>query len=230
MSFEFEKDAAFLKRMQSFADAKLCYAQQGEDLVLRRLLGRNMKKTISEGGFYIDCGGYHHTQESVTRFLYDLGWDGIVVDMSETSIEGFRQHRPRDIAICCAVAEHDGQIEGYFFGDVALTNTCDEDFALRMDGGRGKIKKRSIPAKSLSTIIQEHDVKEIDFLNIDLEGFELPALNGFPFDKVKPRCIAVEIHGRSIAAVASTDVFRKIVENGYTHVASTVITHFFLRD
>jgi hypothetical protein len=50
-----------------------------------------------------------------------------------------------------------------------------------------------IPARTLSAILDEVDAPEIDFLSLDVEGYEVQALRGIDFERHAPRWILVEI-------------------------------------
>ena len=63
------------------------YSQNGEDLILSRLL---------EGhpvGKYIDIGAHHPFRFSNTAKLYSEGWSGLNVDPNPTSIKDFETSR-----------------------------------------------------------------------------------------------------------------------------------------
>ena len=49
---------------------------------------------------------------------------------------------------------------------------------------------------SLRTIIQKENLKKIDYLKIDIEGYDLFALKGFPFEILKPSIIMCEFEDK----------------------------------
>ena len=51
--------------------AQRSYAQEGEDLLLERILGKQGK------GFYVDVGAHHPVRFSNTFLFYKRGWRGI---------------------------------------------------------------------------------------------------------------------------------------------------------
>ena len=52
------------------------YSQEGEDLVLARIL-ENLKIST---GFFVDIGAHHPTRFSNNYYFYQRGWSGINVD------------------------------------------------------------------------------------------------------------------------------------------------------
>jgi FkbM family methyltransferase len=45
---------------------------------------------------------------------------------------------------------------------------------------------------TLATVVELEKISSIDFLKIDIEGYDLIALKGFPFDKISPEIIVCE--------------------------------------
>jgi len=70
------------------------YAQEGEDLVLARLLEPVGK------GFYVDVVAHHPFRFSNTFLFYRMGWRGINIDAMPGSMRPFRRHRRR--LVCSA--------------------------------------------------------------------------------------------------------------------------------
>jgi hypothetical protein len=58
-----------------------------------------------------------------------------------------------------------------------------------------------IPTRTLTSILDEVQPPEIDFLSLDVEGYEINVLKGIDFEKYKPKVIVVECHGETINSV-----------------------------
>jgi hypothetical protein len=41
-------------------------------------------------------------------------------------------------------------------------------------------------------LLEKHRISHIDFMSLDLEGFELPALRGLDFSRVRPTWLLIE--------------------------------------
>jgi len=57
-------------------------------------------------------------------------------------------------------------------------------------------KSHKVTTITLKKVIQLEDINDVDFLKIDVEGFDLFALKGFPFEKIKPKIILVEFEDK----------------------------------
>lgn len=212
-------------------DAKPSYAQIGEDLILQRIFRRVLKYPRRQSGFYLDIGAFHPSQESTTRLLYDQGWQGIVVDISAASIAAFQAQRPRDTAVCAAVSDAPGEITAYFHADTSVVNTCNPAHVAAQRAAGRVIEERQVPALTLDQLLAAHapEVTRIDYLNIDVEGFELKVLQGLDFARHAPVVISVEQHTGNLLRFAKSDVAKFLFARDYVWVASAVITHFFVR-
>ena len=210
---------------------KVSYADQGEDMVLTRVLKQCAKFRPGQKGFYLDIGAYHPVQRSVTKRLYDAGWSGICIDISRESIRLFEEHRPRDIAVCAAAGRERGEITAYYLeDDISILNTTDPAEAARLIKSGAKIREDKVPVKTVDEIMDEHaPATKIDVMNIDVQRTELDVLAGISCDRYAPTVIAVEIHTSSIDAALQTPIAGFLRYQGYVPVASCVITMFWYR-
>lgn len=168
--------------------AALTHAQNGEDLVLARLL-----KDV-EQGFYIDVGAGHPETCSVTKLFYDRGWSGINIEPGPTDFALLVKERPRDINLnFCA-----GAMDGADYFDVypqlndglnTPTNHLHEFF-----GRQGLVPHlRACRVFTLNSIIENHAPgREIHFLKIDVEGYEGQVLAGLDLERHRPRFLCIE--------------------------------------
>ena len=67
------------------------------------------------------------------------------------------------------------------------------DDELQRNGGSKEVIK--IKSKTLSSILEENNINNVDYLSIDTEGSELNVLKGIDFDKININIISVENNG-----------------------------------
>ena len=175
-------------------------------------------------GFYVDVGCFHPLDRNNTYLLYLKNWRGINIDISQFSIDLFNFLRPDDFNLHCAVSEKNQIIKTYFQKDLSQLSTTDEEQAKKVF--QGKIKTKEIQSYSLDHIIENSKFcnKEIDLLDIDVEGADFKVLLGLNFERYKPKLICVEIHNKNI----NDDViYQFLIKKGYVHIWSGVFSHLF---
>lgn len=88
----------------------------------------------------------------------------------------------------------------------AVSNTNETQMFYTSISSRGipsllKFNEGQVPSYQVSTIrlqdfIESNKIKEIDFLKIDIEGYDLMALEGLDFSKLKPKIIMCEFEDK----------------------------------
>lgn len=195
------------------------YSQEGEDLIVAKLLNGVTK------GLYVDVGAYHPFKLSNTYLLYKQGLRGINIDPSPTSKKLFEKARPADTFINTAISNKSRTLNYYIFESEPL-NTLSEKQAktIRKSKQSKLVRTLKIKTQKLSDILEKHANNKIDFLNIDVEGLELEVLNSLNLKKFKPKIIAVENLGSKI------EVEKMLIKHKYNKVAQTNLTGIYVFD
>ena len=204
----------------NFFFKKKSYSMDKEDLVVEEYF-KNKKK-----GFYVDVGCYHPLQRSNTMLLYQKGWRGINIDISDFSIKLFKFLRPDDLNFNLAVSNKEGNIEMFFQKKLSQLSTINENQAKK--AFQGNILKKIIASKRLTSIIDESKYKDqkIDFLNIDVEGADFEVLQSLNFNKYSPEIICIELIEKDLE---NSDMFNFLYINKYKKIWSGVFSHIFQR-
>ncbi|WP_442756794.1 FkbM family methyltransferase [Methylocystis sp. JAN1] len=159
------------------------YAQNGEDVVLRRAFHGQEK------GFWVDVGACDPELDSVTQHFSLLGWTGVNVEPDLTLYEKFVAARPHDINVRAAIAE-DSQDRHFFPTGTRGHGTLVQEIAAERAPG----KSYSVPSMPLAELIDKYvpDGLAIDFLKIDVEGFERAVIVSGDWERQRPRIVVVE--------------------------------------
>lgn len=206
---------------------RLSYAQEGEDLVLARILGTN-----TSPGFFVDVGAHHPTRFSNTYYFYRRGWRGINVDALPGTASLFQRARPRDVTVECGVGAQAGVMTYFVFNEPAL-NTFSEQEAHKKDRHPYHIVNRlQIPVVTLTEILDKHLPVgvTIDFMTIDAEGFDHEIVCSNDWKRYRPRVVLVELLNTGIENLASHPTAQLLHQQGYRSFAKTLNTFFFIQN
>lgn len=176
------------------ADSKptsfISFGQNGEDIILYSLLD-DIKK-----GFYVDVGANHPAKDSVTKHFYRLGWRGMNIEPSPLLHGLLAADRPRDINLMVGVSDKAAELvfRDYEHGDGLSTFSTDMQKLYEKNNYyfASAYKEYKVPVTTLKQIFTERKVPTIDFLKVDIEGYEYEALVGNDWDKYRPRVVCIE--------------------------------------
>lgn len=203
----------------------LCYGQDGEDLILNRLLEGKAN------GFFVDVGAHHPVRFSNTYLFYKRGWRGINIDAMPGSMEEFRRIRPRDINIECGIAEERGSLTYHCFNEPAL-NTFDPHEAERKNRPPYKLTDSIlVNVDRLETILDRYlpDGQQIDFLNVDVEGKDEEVLRSNNWTRFRPRFVLAETLRTDMLNMNCCPIVRFLQTVGYSPISKANNTSFFER-
>jgi hypothetical protein len=202
----------------NFFKKKASYSFDKEDLVVQEYF---KNKTY---GFYVDVGCYHPLQGNNTMLLYQKGWRGINIDISDFSIKLFKFLRPEDLNLNLAISNLEGEINMFFQKKLSQLSTIKEKQA--KIAFQGIIHNKKILSRKLNSILEEskYGGKRINFLNIDVEGSDFEVLQSLDFNKYSPELICIEVIEEEIE---KSDVFNFLYSKKYKKTWSGVFSHIF---
>lgn len=75
----------------------------------------------------------------------------------------------------------------------------------------------AVAVTTLTDLVDSHGLTDIDFLKIDVEGFELNVLRGVPWDRLQPEVVECEFEDRKTTSLGYTyhDLAEYLVRKGY---------------
>ena len=199
----------------------ISYAQNFEDVMLARVFaGRT--------GFYVDVGAGDPVNLSVTKWFYDQGWSGLNIEPNERLFERLKADRPRDITLPCGAGA--SAYEAAFFepaiGELSSFEPRIQEQA-RIDGTTGTT--RLVPVFPLSDILQRHcPGQHIDFLKIDVEGWEHEVLKGIDLNLHRPVVLLIEATMPRQQAESHADWAPLVLRANYSPVYFDGVNRFYL--
>jgi FkbM family methyltransferase len=182
-------------------------SQNGEDALLWDLLGDR------ERGFFVEAGAYDGYTFSVSYLFEGAGWDGVLVEALADRAAECDQRRTSSKVIKAALSSPGSAPTATFARDSKVE--WNSALAERDQAGE------TVEVTTLDAVLEGH-TGPIDFVVLDLEGHELPALEGFNLDRWQPRVLLVENNG--------ADGVRSLLErHGYAFVAPFAQNDLFIR-
>jgi FkbM family methyltransferase len=202
-------------------EVMISYAQNFEDVLLARVFrGRAT-------GFYIDIGAMDPVADSVTKYFYDLGWHGINVEPVPEFSQALTDQRPRDINVCAAIAEHQGQATLYYLPGTGLSSLepAALDEAARLGRQTDLVK---VPTLTLAELCERHVQEPIDFLKVDVEGGEHAVLRGGDWERFRPTVVVVEAVKPNTQIPTHDEWEACLTANGYDFAVFDGLNRFYI--
>ena len=212
-------------------DKNESYAQWGDDvLVWDYFKGKT-------DGVFLEAGANDPQLLSQTYLLEKRGWTGILIEPVPKCCEALRRVRTRSHIFQNALGspQHRGMLRLRVpFGCSELTHAVADDGATASDieavssiaeRRQGASKDDEIieaPFITIDEALRRARVDRLDFLSLDLEGFELPALQGLDFARVRPRVVIIEDRLESLSR------HRFMLQRGYSLVRRNGSNNWYL--
>ena len=188
------------------------------------MLVHKLKKYLNfENGFFIEVGAHDGIFQSNTLNLEEsLGWKGILIEPSLNAYLECIKNRPKSICINLALTSFEQYKKKEFvFGDfnsspmssVAANRSGFSKFENLKNylSGITKKKLRPVSTAPLQLIIDKIGIDKVDFLSLDVEGFEYEVLKGVNFNKCRPKYILIEIR-----EIQKKNIFDLMLSLNYT--------------
>ena len=216
---------------------KISYSFNAVDLIIDYIF----KDKIN--GFYIDIGAQHPIANNNTYLFFKRGWTGINIDLDVKNIELFNISRPNDINLNNAISSSASKKKLFFYHDKSPINTLVEDVSNFQNATVKEIK--TVKTITLNKVLENLSFdKEIDYMNIDVEGHELDVLKGFDLIRYKPNVISVEyldlkmkyleFKNNDLSRVIDSDFYKLLIKNDYQFVnwlhGDLIFVHNSFRD
>jgi len=151
-------------------------------------------KQFSSPGFYIEAGATDGVLQSNTLLLEQNGWKGILVEPNSNFLTTLKQNRPNAIIENCALVANDYKLD-YIEGNFNTTSVhAAAGCGVTPSHKNTEYGNVKVPAKTLSYLLDKNNINKIDFLSIDVEGYEIEALLGLDFYRYTPTFLLFEVH------------------------------------
>jgi FkbM family methyltransferase len=124
-----------------------------------------------------------------------MGWSGLCIEPDPAQFAKIATYRACDRAQAC-IADKEGTARFFSISDGLTMMGGLVDYFERQDmkmiSERSKTQVVELPTRRLEAVLNEHNIREIDYLSIDTEGSELAILKSFDLARFKVKALSVE--------------------------------------
>ena len=164
-------------------------------------------------GVFVEAGAHDGWTGSNTYWLEaSMGWRGVLVEPVPGLYEACRKERPRAKVFHGALVATDygqPQIEVECSGLVStVKGSAMAGETLEIAGAYYGVTTRptvSVPALTLNTCLERSGFEQVDFISLDVEGFEPQALAGLDLKRWRPTYLLIECNDENAVRMALGD-------------------------
>jgi FkbM family methyltransferase len=166
------------------------YSQHGEDFLINKIF-----KNKSEG-YFVEVGCLDGIEYSNTYYFEKKGWKGLCIEAHQDFISALKRNRPQSKIVHCAIGEKDIENVTFYANKAGSLSTLDKGEEERWRKSYSNdfhgFDEQRVSMRTLSSVFDELKLTSIDFVSLDIEGYEVKALAGLDFSKYKPIVFIIE--------------------------------------
>ncbi len=205
------------KFRQNYPDTKIfsseerkLYSQDNQDYIVYENFFKGKKN-----GFFCDIGGNHPLKINNTLYFEELGWSGIAFEPLPHMVKLWAEHRKAKL-FPFALSDSEGEVTF----TVVKDTTGWEDMLSFVKETRNvdygyETEEIQVKTKVFKDILEEENIKHIDYLSLDVEGHELNVLKGIDFNKVRINVLTIENNPPSCVIYGDDTIRELMIENNF---------------
>ncbi len=167
-------------------------------------IDKQLEAYLPQSGFFIEVGANDGVSESNTYYLERIkGWKGILIEPIPQLYQECVKARPNSQIFNCALVSSDyleptvvmeyRHLMSLVKGALGNSEVDAKHLAVAKQYHNLKPYEIKVPARTMTSILDECKITEIDFFSLDVEGFEVKVLKGLNFNKYRPKFILIEM-------------------------------------
>jgi FkbM family methyltransferase len=189
-----------------------------EDLIEKQLVWEFFSRKCE--GFFVEVGANDPHSGSQTWLLEQNGWSGVLVEPQAALCEKLRRERRNSkvFQVACSGPEREGEASLYIGAQDGISTLEPQ----RDSHGTQFVGTERVRITTLDKVLSEAGAIKIDFLSLDVEGYEIEVMRGFDFEKYQPSLILIE------DGVRTLDKHRFLKRQGYRLVKRTTLNNWYI--
>ncbi len=193
------------------------YSQLGQD----ELVFTAFFKALNSGVFpklFVDIGCNHPILHSNSYFFeVNQGYKVLAVDALTEVHEWWRSQRPEADFVECAVGATDGELSFDVVGGGNEESMFSSVSGSSQKGAGHAVTTRTVKVRRIADILEERGIQRVGIFSIDIEGYELQALQGINFNQLMAYVFIIENNSRQ--GLGCNQIRDLMISNGYIYFA-----------
>lgn len=193
------------------------YSQYGQD----ELVFTEFFKSIASGNFpklFIDIGCNHPLVHSNSYFFeVNQGYKVLAVDALQEVGELWGKHRQNAAFVNSAVGASDGEVSFDVFDGDDIDSMFSSVSGVSHHEVSNSFTTRTVKVRRISDILAERGIQSAGILSMDIEGYELQALQGIDFNKFLAYVFIIKNNSEN--GLGNNQIREIMINNGYIYFA-----------
>lgn len=211
--------------------SRVSYSQSGEDIIADYFFE---SIGISNPSF-LDIGANQPVKGNNTYLFYLKGSRGVCIEPDVSLIPSLKKMRPRDLILNSGISTSvSSDADFYFFeGHYNAWNTFSREDAEKKKIESGiAFRQAKVKLDTVENIINQYQLGHVNFISLDVEGWDLPILKSIDFSRIRPEMICVETIAFSLQNTVekNKDIIEFMLTRGYRVYADTNLNTLFCRN
>lgn len=152
-------------------------------------------------GVFLDVGANHPIEINNTYYFEQMGWTGLAIEPQKHFLKLWEKYRSANF-LPVAIGDCEKAI---VFNELR----SDVLSGINVDG-QDIYQTYEVQQRRLDNILRENNIHTIDYMSLDVEGFEIQVLNSIDWNTTTIKCMSVESNEDN----AELKTF--LIERGYT--------------
>lgn len=194
-------------------------SQFGQDIFIWKIIFNCCKE-----GFFLDIGGNDPIHINNTYLFEQKGWKGLAFEpIKELQMKWDNVRKTECLNL--AIGDCDNELE---FTELKYDAFSGMSTAISFDDEQVK-SKYVVQQKTLTSVLKERKISKVDFMSVDVEGYEMNVLKGIDFSQIDISCICIE-NNREGDDRADMELRSYLISKGYRLIARLTIDDVFVKE